>query len=316
MTKYYKQVIAGCLFFMVVMAVGGWRFDPLMRNEELFIPQGSQAFIDLDEGHKYFGLKYRTEDILITFNNGNNVLSSNIALLKALELHQQIIKLKNYESSCFKVNGICLYVSILGLFNYNKTIIQNMSESTIQAKVNESYLDNTILLENGRPGSINFPNILGAFKPYTASSSGKYESTAIRITYYAIYADTKESIYDTITSWEKEILNLCEDKVDEFNNAGLGLFYFTARTRDDAILESTVGDLPLFSVAFILMVLFCLLVFYRYDNPVTGHVVIGIAGIGVIMVGIICGFGLAMWCGVQFVAFTGILLFLILGIGK
>ena len=229
MTKYYKQVIAGCLFFMVVMAVGGWRFDPLMRNEELFIPQGSQAFIDLDEGHKYFGLKYRTEDVLITFNNGNNVLSSNVALLKALELHQQVIKLKNYESSCFKVNGICLYVSILGLFNYNKTIIQNMSESTIQAKVNESYLDNTILLENGRPGSINFPNILGAFKPYTASSSGKYESTAIRITYYAIYADTKESIYDTITSWEKEILNLCEDKVDEFNNAGLGLFYFTAR---------------------------------------------------------------------------------------
>ena len=64
------------------------------------------------------------------------------------------------------------------------------------------------------------------------------------------------------------------------------------------------------------MILFVVSVFFNYKNPVAGHVTVGIAGIFVVLVGIICGFGLAMWCGVQFVAFTGILLFLVLGIGK
>ena len=81
-------------------------------------------------------------------------------------------------------------------------------------------------------------------------------------------------------------------------------------------MESTISDLPLFSVAFILMILFVVSVFFNYKNPVAGHVTVGIAGIFVVLVGIICGFGLAMWCGIQFVAFTGILLFLVLGIGK
>ena len=64
------------------------------------------------------------------------------------------------------------------------------------------------------------------------------------------------------------------------------------------------------------MILFVVSVFFNYKNPVAGHVTVGIAGIFVVLVGIICGFGLAMWCGIQFVAFTGILLFLVLGIGK
>ena len=49
---------------------------------------------------------------------------------------------------------------------------------------------------------------------------------------------------------------------------------------------------------------------------VVGHLTLWIAGIYVIMLGVGCGFGLAMLYGVDFVAFTGILMFLILGIGK
>ena len=63
------------------------------------------------------------------------------------------------------------------------------------------------------------------------------------------------------------------------------------------------------------MVAFCLIVFIRIKNPVSGHLTVGIAGIFVIMLGVGCGFGLAMWTGNEFVAFTGILMFLILGIG-
>lgn len=172
------------------------------------------------------------------------------------------------------------------------------------------YNDSTQLLSNGRHGRLNFPNILGQFKAQPMTSN------ALRMTYYMRYANTKDNEYDSIIDWENEFLKLCEKQVNNFKDKILQLFYFAGKTRDDAILSSTIGDLPLFSIAFILMVFFCLLVFFRYGNPIVGHLTIGIAGICVIILGIGCGFGLAMLCGTDFVAFTGILLFLVLGIGK
>ena len=295
------------------MGVGGVRFKALTRNEELFIPQGSQAFEDLEKGEQYFPLKHRFEEFIIKRSDGKDIFMSNDLLLEALSLHQKVIALSNFNQTCSKIQNTseCLFVSALGVFNYNKTLIKILNTSTAMANyVSAFYNDSAKLLRNGRNGRLNFPNILGQFQvdPLT--------SNALRMTYYMRYADTTDNEYDSILDWEKEFIDLCEKQVDILKNKNLELFYFSGRTCDDAILLSTIGDLPLFSVAFILMVLFCLLVFFRYDNPVVGHLTLGIAGICVIMLGVGCGFGLAMLCGVDFVAFTGILMFLILGIGK
>ena len=295
------------------MGVGGVRFKALTRNEELFIPQGSQAFEDLEKGEQYFPLKHRFEEFIIKRSDGKDIFISNYLLLEALSLHQKVIALSNFNQTCSKIQNTseCLFVSALGVFNYNKTLIKILNTSTAMANyVSAFYNDSAKLLRNGRNGRLNFPNILGQFQvdPLT--------SNALRMTYYMRYADTTDNEYDSILDWEKEFIDLCEKQVDILKNKNLELFYFSGRTRDDAILLSTIGDLPLFSVAFILMVLFCLLVFFRYDNSVVGHLTLGIAGICVIMLGVGCGFGLAMLCGVDFVAFTGILMFLILGIGK
>ena len=295
------------------MGVGGVRFKALTRNEELFIPQGSQAFEDLEKGEQYFPLKHRFEEFIIKRSDGKDIFMSNDLLLEALSLHQKVIALSNFNQTCSTIQNTseCLFVSALGVFNYNKTLIKILNTSTAMANyVSAFYNDSAKLLRNGRNGRLNFPNILGQFQvdPLT--------SNALRMTYYMRYADTTDNEYDSILDWEKEFIDFCEKQVDILKNKNLELFYFSGRTRDDAILLSTIGDLPLFSVAFILMVLFCLLVFFRYDNPVVGHLTLGIAGICVIMLGVGCGFGLAMLCGVDFVAFTGILMFLILGIGK
>ena len=134
---------------------------------------------------------------------------------------------------------------------------------------------------------------------------------AIRISYYTRYADTSDSFYGGIIDWEDIFIDIC----GKYDESGISVDYFAARTRDDAILASTVGDLPLFSVAFILMVAFCLLVFFRWKKKVTGHLTVALCGICVIMLGVGCGFGVSMWIQTDFVAFTGILMFLILGIG-
>ena len=296
-----------------ILGMGGVRFNNLMRNEELFIPQGSQAFEDLEKGEQYFSLKHRFEEFIIKRSDGRDIFMSNDLLLEALVLHQKVITLTNFNQTCSKIKNTsqCLFVSVLGVFQYNKTIIEMTNTSTtLKNYISIFYNDSTQLLSNGRNGRLNFPNILGQFKAQLMASN------AFRMTYYMRYANTKDGEYDSILDWENEFLDLCEKQVGNFKDKNLQLFYFAGKTRDDAILLSTIGDLPLFSVAFVLMVLFCLLVFFRFDNPIVSHLTVGIAGICVIILGIGCGFGLAMLCGTDFVAFTGILMFLVLGIGK
>ena len=50
-------------------------------------------------------------------------------------------------------------------------------------------------------------------------------------------------------------------------------------------------------------------------NPLTGHSLLANAGVFAVALGILAGFGLAMWCRVPFVSLVGVLPFLILGIG-
>lgn len=315
-TKHHKLVIGLCLLFVAIMAVGAFRFKALQRNEELFIPQTSQAFKDLDRAEVNFDLKFRFEEFIVMPNNGQaNIFDDNLVFRKALELHQKISGIPDFKKVCAKdkVTGDCLYVSSLQVFNYSKETIDNSTGTEIKRRMNEWLVNPRELFPNGRPASLNYVNILGKYK---GNQSHVFFANAVRMTYFLRYADTDDAEYDDINGWEGDFIDLCEKQVDPFKDAGVKLFYFAARTRDDAILGSTVGDLPLFSVAFVLMVAFCLFVFLRIKNPVAGHLTVGICGIFVIMLGVGCGFGLAMWIGTDFVAFTGILMFLILGIGK
>jgi len=315
-TNHHRLTIGLSLLFVAIMAVGAVRFNSLERNEELFIPQGSQAFTDLEKGEKYFRFKYRFNEFILT-PDGGNVLDSNDAFLKALNIHDEIIKIENYKNTCFIEKGRtgCLYTSALDIFNYNKTWIQSLNGANISMHIANATRDPLLstLFNNGRAGNLNFNNVLGNFKYDVALHS--VSADAVRVIYYLQYATTDDDTYSQLTDWEGKFIDLLEEKVDTLKSEGYTLNYYAQRTRDDAVLQSTVGDLPLFSVAFILMVLFCLAVFFNCKNPITGHLTVGISGIIVIMLGVGCGFGLSMWIGTDFVAFTGILMFLILGIG-
>ena len=242
-----------------------------------------------------------------------------------MQLYKEIKSISNYDSVCLTFPDTaggkkCLVASTLQLFDFNETIFET---SNITSEFNSWLQNPDLLFYNGRPACLNFPNLLGNYRAkYTTGFCNRNNKTivefadAIRITFYMRYVDTSDDLYDTVIYWEEKMIDLCKERAKDYEEIGLTLNYFAARTTDDAILESTIGDLPLFSVAFILMVAFCLLVFSRWKNAVTGHLTVAIMGICVIMLGVGCGFGLAMWIRTDFVAFTGILLFLILGIGE
>ena len=53
----------------------------------------------------------------------------------------------------------------------------------------------------------------------------------------------------------------------------------------------------------------------KFLNPLTGHSLLANAGVFAVALGILSGFGLAMWCRVPFISIVGVLPFLVLGIG-
>lgn len=192
--------------------------------------------------------------------------------------------MKDYENVCIKFKHPttntteCLVISTLQVFNFNETQIRNVS-----TKLDEWLNLPTQLFYNGRPAFLNYPNLLGSYKsgqsPSNPPKQTVISANAIRVTYYTKYVNTWDSEYDTVIDWEERLIDKCKSMKDSYASQGFTLNFFAARTTDDAILESTVGDLPLFSVAFILMVAFCLLVFSRWKNVVTGQLIfmIGIA---------------------------------------
>ena len=63
------------------------------------------------------------------------------------------------------------------------------------------------------------------------------------------------------------------------------------------------------------MITFACVMLGKFLNPLTGHSLLANAGVFAVALGILAGFGLAMWCRVPFVTIVGVLPFLVLGIG-
>ena len=192
------------------MAIGVVRMDPLSRSEELFIPQNSQAFTDLDKGHQYFLLKFRAESILIALKNRSDVLSSNQIFLRALDFHEQILKLPDFNNTCLPVGNTsrCFYSSVLDVFNYNRSLIQSLNTRALMKDyLHNVYNDTTILLNNGRPAAVSFNDFLGKF------DASSMFANSIRLVYYMKYVETTDGNYESVIGAEKEMIDFCEAKV-------------------------------------------------------------------------------------------------------
>ena len=91
--------------------------------------------------------------------------------------------------------------------------------------------------------------------------------------------------------------------------------YETERTGDDEVDKSSGGNIILGVIAITLMLTLCSLLTIRLRDPVGGHFIISIAGIWCVIIGIGGAFGLVALSGQPYVAFIGLLPFLVLAVG-
>ena len=311
--KHPLFIIPACLVFVSICSVGFVWLKVENRTEKLFIPQNSRAMEDLDAAEKYFRVKFREETVLLAASDTPNVLSRD-CLEQALRVHQAVVELKSYSELCVTLSGDiattpeeCMMINPLELFQFDK---ENLKETDLQLRARISSTNSTLfVMRNGRPFLYNFDRMFGDVTKQDGNITG---AKALQMVYY-IRDPSNEDANNKVLKWEKTFVDKLTSLVGKLSC--FAVHYSSERSLDDAIAESSGSDVTLVSITFTLMITFACFMLGKFMNPLTGHSLLANAGVFAVALGILAGFGLAMWCRVPFVSMVGVLPFLILGIG-
>ena len=284
---------------------GFTRIYTLDKVEKLYIPQSSQALKDLDRGHEHFDIKFKAEDFIIRKKNNQCALEKDV-FEAALQLHNHISSIPGLGEICYKNSlNVCISISPLEIFQYNKSKMVNIKET-----LNKVYQDNSRILSNGRQAKMSYPGFFAYFE-----YDGKIKrADAIRNTYLVTFPEDSE-ILSKQEKWEEKYIAYMEKMKIALDTKGFLLLYTTGRSLADSLSASTSDDFKLAGISLPLMIFFCAITLARFRNHVKGHFLLGIGGIITLMLGIGSAFGLAMLTGNPYVVSTGVLPFLVLGVG-
>lgn len=313
--KHPLFTIPVCLVFVSICSVGFVWLKAENRTEKLFIPQDSQAIKDLDIAEKYFRIKIREEIVLLVASSDSKNVLTGKCLEQALEVHEAVVKLKSYSEVCATLSGKtakspkdCMMINALELFKFDKSNL-NISDSQIRANISNEYKNPSLVMRNGRHFRYNFNRMFG-----DATKEGDiYTGAKALQMVYLVRDPSEEEENKEVLEWEETFITKVASLVDTL--PCFEVYYSSERSLDDAISESSGSDITLVSITFTLMITFACVMLGKFLNPLTGHSLLANAGVFAVALGILAGFGLAMWCRVPFVSMVGVLPFLILGIG-
>jgi len=322
----YGYAISGYPIVVMVICVlftgaFGWGLAWLKvesRTEKLYVPQNSRSELDLKNGDKFFPIQTRIAKIVMVRSDKGNVLTSE-TFKTGFEVMKSIINHTNIQQVCIKSNqrggpfiqqstSTCARADPFQIFNYS---IQAMNASNIAHTINAIEKSPEYLLLNGRPLAAEIGNIFGKIKRDQFGNVSSAE--ALRIIFPITFPNT-DAGYSDILKWEGIFLDHVKSLTNRFKQRGLDLYFFTFKSIDDSIDQSTSGDIKFISITFTIMCTFSCLALSRFRSFVTGHGLAGMVGILVVGMGILSGFGLVIICGTKFTSTVGVLPFLILGV--
>ena len=313
--KHPLITIQICIVFVSVCSAGFVWFRTENRTVNLFIPQSSQAIDDLDAAEKYFRLKIREEIVLLeASSDGLNVLAPD-CLKQAFKAHEAVMKVQSYLDFCVTLSGNkskspddCMMVNPLEFVQFNESKLDGKDLDEVRRDLDKAF-NGTALMRNGRPFRLNFNRMFGSVKRDRGSITS---ANALQMV-YSMRDPSDEDESEKVLEWEKSFIDSMESLEDDLSC--FKVHYSSERSLDDAIAESSGSDVTLVSITFTLMITFASVMLGKFLNPLTGHSLLANAGVFAVALGIVAGFGVAMWFRVPFVSIVGILPFLVLGIG-
>ena len=313
--KHPLITIQICIVLVSLCSVGFIWFQTENRTVKLFIPQSSQAIDDLDRAEKYFRLKIREEIVLLEASSDRpNVLEPD-CLRQAFKAHTAVMEVESYLDFCATLSGNksksqddCMMVNPLEFVQFNESKLDDKDITDVQQDLDKAFND-TALMRNGRPFRLSFNRMFGSVK----RDRGSIVSAKALQMVYIMRDPSDEDENEKVLKWEKNFIDKIASLEDEL--PCFKVHYSSERSLDDAIAESSGSDITLVSITFTLMISFASVMLGKFLNPLTGHSLLANAGVFVVALGIVAGFGVAMWFRVPFVSIVGVLPFLVLGIG-
>ena len=293
----------------VFLTGGFFRYRLLQRTEDLYIPDKSQAFDDLRKAEKYFpSVRVKAEQFILKPIYEQNALNSDV-FRTLLQIHNNITQLPNFRKVCIKDNRKqCAISSPLEIFEYDSKKIGNVEQTLTNVFQNPS-----VVLSNGRQAFRSFPLFFGDFK-FDKVKGRISHAESIHVV-YLVRDPVNEKIYKELEKFDRYYTFFMEKKRKELKARGYELMYTSALGIETSISESAMEEVMLIPVAFILMTIFCAITLLRYRNQVGGHFLVAFSGIICLFLGIGSAFGLIMMFGQPYIAFAGVLPFLVLGVG-
>ena len=291
-------------------------FQTENRTVKLFIPQSSKAIDDLETTEKYFRVNFREEIILLVASPGHpNVLSPE-CLRQAFKAHNAVMELESYSDFCVTLSGNksmspadCVMINPLEFVEFNESRLIGKGIKQVQQELSKAYNDTGFIMRNGRPFWLSFNRMFG---DATRKHGGITGAKALQMV-YLIRDPSDDDENENVLNWETTFIDKVASLVGELSC--FDVHYSSERSMDDAIAESSGSDITLVSITFTLMISFACFMLGKFLNPLTGHSLLANAGVFAVALGILAGFGVAMWLRVPFVSIVGVLPFLVLGIG-
>ena len=105
------------------------------------------------------------------------------------------------------------------------------------------------------------------------------------------------------------------DLVLELSDDAYNVEILTSRSFDDEFQAAIVKDIPLMPMAFIVMSIFCCIVFGRWDR-VRSQALVGFGAVVTVLFSILTGYGLMFICGIPLTSATQVVVFVMFGIGE
>ncbi|CAM9359667.1 unnamed protein product, partial [Ectocarpus fasciculatus] len=150
----------------------------------------------------------------------------------------------------------------------------------------------------------------------TYDDDGNISGARAVIQSYALHSDPDEEadINADVLDWNGAFQDAMEGVSDDFDV--FGVFYLTSRSTDDAISESVSGEIYLFMIAYVLMIVFVSVTLGRCCR---GHVrqrsLLAIGGIMFVVAAGVAAYGLNSGFGIPFTTLSQMLPFILVGIG-
>ena len=271
--SYPKTVIGISLLISLGFMAGFARFDLQNQSERLYFPQNSDSRKLQDRAESTFNVKGRIFEFIILMKNGSNIVNPE-TFKAALELHNGLLnQTERLKDICIFLrkprnpeNKDCFYMGALDLVHYNETLITNQNISSNSSYLLDTLNNNNTLFRNGRPASIMARHFLGNL----IKTDDKISSNSVRMSYYNRFPET-DDFYDFTLPIEQDIIDYFQSNVGNLDAKGMVLEYFTGRSIDDSISESSGGDISLVAAAITLMCVFTTVVLLRVRDPVGGH---------------------------------------------